>query len=228
MRKASTTPIVVAWSGGKDSALALQALRADAGVEPIALLTTVTSVYDRVAMHGVRRTLLAAQAASVGLPLVQAEIPPKSTNAEYEASMATALEEVRTRFPDARHIAFGDLYLADVRAYRERQLAGTSFDPIFPLWGLDTRALAGRFIADGFEAVLACVDTHQIPAAFAGRCFDRDLLRDLPAPADPCGENGEFHTFVADGPVFARRVPYVTGEVVLRDDRFAYCDLLPA
>ena len=223
----SPAQVVIAWSGGKDSALALQALRADPGVEAVALLTTVTREYDRISMHGVRRTLLHTQAVSVGLPLLEAVIPANATNETYEAVMLAALAEIRERFPAVRHIAFGDLFLADVRAYRERQLAGTGFDPLFPLWGLDTRALAERFIADGFEAAIVCVDTQQLPAAFAGRSYDRDLLRELPATADPCGENGEFHSFVAAGPGFASRVPFVRGEVVLREGRFAYCDLVP-
>lgn len=219
--------MLLAWSGGKDSALALQALRAGARHEPAALLTTVTREYDRISMHGVRRTLLHAQAAALGLPLVEAEIPSNASNALYESAMAAALDEVRRRFPLVRHVAFGDLFLADVRAYRERQLARTVFEPLFPLWGLPTRPLAERFIDDGFEAVAVCVDTQQLGASFAGRSFDRAFLADLPPAADPCGENGEFHTFVSAGPGFARAVPYEKGEVVLRDGRFAYCDLLP-
>ncbi len=218
--------VVLAWSGGKDSALALQALRADPATAPVALLTTVTREYERISMHGVRRTLLVAQAAAVSLPLVEAVIPAQASNEAYEANMRTALEEIRARFPLVRRIAFGDLFLADVRAYRERQMAGTGFDPLFPLWGLDTGALAERFINEGFEAVVVCADTQQVAASFAGRRYDADLLRDLPATADPCGENGEFHTFVADGPVFASRIPYERGDVVLREGRFAYCDLV--
>jgi uncharacterized protein (TIGR00290 family) len=220
--------VVLAWSGGKDSSLALQALRADPATEPVALLTTVTREYERISMHGVRRTLLVAQAVSVGLPLVEAFIPAKATNEAYESIMRAAFDEIRVRFPVARLLAFGDLFLADVRAYRERQMAGTRFDPLFPLWGFDTRALAERFIAERFEAVVVCVDTQQVAASFAGRTYDRDFLSELPVTADPCGENGEFHTFVADGPVFHSRVPYARGEVVLRDERFAYCDLTPA
>lgn len=220
--------VVLAWSGGKDSALALQALRADPALEPVALLTTVTRDYDRISMHGVRRTLLAAQAASVGLPLIEAVIPATASNEAYESAMRTALDHIRERFPQARHVAFGDLFLADVRAYRERQMAASGFTPLFPLWGLDTRSLAERFIRDGFEAVLVCVDTQQLPMALAGRAYDRDLLRELPEAADPCGERGEFHTFVAAGPGFASRIPFAKGEVVLRDGRFAYCDLIDA
>lgn len=221
-------PVILAWSGGKDSALALQALRADPRYEPIALLTTVTREFDRISMHGVRRTLLHEQARAVGLPLLEAEIAAATSNADYERAMAAAIDEISRRFPWARHLAFGDLFLADVRAYRERQLAETPLDPLFPLWGLETRRLALQFIEDGFEAVIACADTRQIHASFAGRRYDRSFLHDLPVSADPCGENGEFHTFVADGPGFRHRVGYTTGERVLRDGRFAYCDLLPA
>jgi uncharacterized protein (TIGR00290 family) len=219
------TQVVIAWSGGKDSSLALQALRGDAAVEPVALLTTVTREYDRISMHGVRRDLLCAQAASVGLPLIEAVIPAKATNVSYEDAMRAALGKIRARFPLVHHVAFGDLFLTDVRAYRERQMHETGFEPLFPLWGLDTLALARRFVAERFDAVVVCVDTQQLPGSFAGRSYDDDFLRDLPSTADPCGENGEFHTFVAAGPVFARAVPYRRGAVVLRDDRFAYCDL---
>ena len=220
-------PVVLAWSGGKDSSLALQALRHDPRFDPVALLTTVTRDYDRISMHGVRRELLHAQAESAGLALIEAMLDAKASNASYEASMRGALDEIRARFPGVRHIAFGDLFLEDVRAYRERQLAGTGFEPLFPLWGEATAALARRFIADGFQATLVCVDTQQIDGAFAGRAFDASLLDELPGSADPCGENGEFHTFVADGPIFSFPIRCLTGERVLRDDRFAYCDLLP-
>lgn len=220
-----TAEVVLAWSGGKDSSLTLETLRRDARFTPVGLLTTVTREYDRISMHGVRRSLLHAQAAALGLPLVEALIPSRSTNESYEAAMLLALDDIRSRFPAVAQIAFGDLYLTDVRAYRERQLAGTGFAPLFPVWGQDTRALADRFIADGYEAIAVCVDCDQISATFAGRRFDRDFVRDLPVTADPCGENGEFHTFVADGPIFARRVNCEPGSIVMREQRFAYCDL---
>jgi uncharacterized protein (TIGR00290 family) len=218
--------VVLAWSGGKDSALALQALRANREFEPVVLLTTITREYDRISMHGVRRTLLTAQVSSLGLPLAEAVIPASGSNDEYEASMSAALTSIRSHFPLARHVAFGDLFLADVRAYRERQMAAAGFEPIFPLWGLETKALGEHFIAQQFEAVVVCVDTQQLAARFAGRRYDADFLREIPATTDACGENGEFHTFVADGPGFEYRVPYSLGDVVLRDERFAYCDLL--
>ena len=221
------TQVIIAWSGGKDSTLTLQALQKSPVFEPVALLTTVTSDYDRISMHGVRTSLLRTQAKSLGLPLIEALIPAKSDNESYERAMATALDEIRVCFPLAKHIAFGDLFLRDVRAYREEQLNGTGFAPLFPLWGLDTRELAERFIADGFKAIAVCVDTQQIDRAFAGRNFDRQFVSDLNAPADPCGENGEFHTFVTAGPIFKEAVNYSIGEQVLRDARFLYCDLLP-
>lgn len=220
-------PVVLSWSGGKDSSLALQALCADSAFEPVALLTTITQDYDRISMHGVRRELLVAQSESIGLPLIEAAIPAKASNEIYGAAMSRALDAIRAQFHAVRHIGFGDLYLRDVRDYRERQLTGTGFTPLFPLWDKDTHQLADRFIDDGFEAILTCVDTHQIPASFSGRLFDRAMLADLPPTADPCGENGEFHTFVAAGPGFTTRIPYTRGDVVLRDGRFAYCDLHP-
>ena len=222
------TEIIVAWSGGKDSTLTLQALQKSIAFEPVGLLTTITRDYDRISMHGVRTSLLRTQAKSLGLPLIEALIPANSDTESYERAMATALDEIRVSFPRVTHLAFGDLFLEDVRAYREKQLDGTGFTPVFPLWGLETRALAERFIADGFEAVAVCVDTQQIAGTFAGRSFDKQFVSDLIAPADPCGENGEFHTFVSAGPIFKEAVAYVIGEQILRDARFLYCDLLPA
>jgi uncharacterized protein (TIGR00290 family) len=193
----------------------------------VGLLTTVTKEYDRISMHGVRRELLRAQAASLGVPLIEAEIPAKASNEIYEDAMRRALERIRREYPLVRHIAFGDLYLESVRDYRVSRLAGTGFEPLFPLWGLPTRALAERFIGDGFECTLCCVDSQQLDPSFAGRRFDRVLLADLPPSADPCGENGEFHTFVAAGPIFASPIAYTIGETVVRDGRFVYTDLLP-
>jgi uncharacterized protein (TIGR00290 family) len=220
-------PVILSWSGGKDSSLALAALRADPRYEVVALLTSVTSGYDRVSIHGVRRALLEAQAAAVGLPLVYVMLEPQSSNQAYEAAFREALVRVRAEHPDVRRIAFGDLYLADVRAYRERLLLETGFEGLFPLWGRDTKALASEFIAAGFRAHLVCVDTQHLPASFAGRAFDAGLLVELPPSVDPCGEGGEFHTFVSAGPVFSGAVSIDVGEVVLRDERFAFCDLLP-
>ena len=219
-------PVVLSWSGGKDSSLALAALRADPRVEVVALLTSVTRGYDRVSIHGVRRVLLEEQARSLGIALHQVALEPACSNDAYEAAFRGAADGLRAAHPALRRIAFGDLFLEDVRAYRERLLASAGLEALFPLWGLDTRALAERFVGDGYRARLVCVDTTQLAAEFAGRAFDAALLADLPPSVDPCGERGEFHTFVSDGPVFARPVPYEVGEVVLRDARFAYCDLL--
>jgi len=220
-------PIVVSWSGGKDSALTLATLRADPRVEVVALMTGVTRGYDRVSIHGVRRALLEAQADATRLPLVEIGLDPESSNAAYEAAFHDGLRRIRQSHPDVRRIAFGDLFLADVRAYRERLLQGTDFEPRFPLWGRDTAALAVDFVARGFEAHLVCVDTVELSADFAGRAFDAQLLASLPTAVDPCGERGEFHTFVSGGPVFDQRIPVRVGEVVMRGERFAYCDLLP-
>jgi len=222
------TQIVLSWSGGKDSSIALQHLRASDECEVVALLTSVTRGYDRVSIHGVRRTLLEAQAAALGLPLIEVWLEPKSSDAAYQRAFLDALEVVAERHPAVKHIAFGDLYLRDVRDYRDRLLADTPYRGLYPLWERPTRALAESFVADGFEATLVCVDETQIHARFAGRRFDHALLAELPTSADPCGENGEFHTFVHGGPIFSRPIAVVPGEVVRREGRFSYCDLLPS
>jgi uncharacterized protein (TIGR00290 family) len=222
----SRKPVVLSWSGGKDSALALRALRNDATVDVVALMTSVTADYDRISIHGVRRELLRAQAESVGLPLQEVVLAANCTNEAYETAFARALEDVRQRFPDVKHIAFGDLFLRDVRAYRERLLAGSGFEPVFPLWDLPTDALARDFIDSGFEARLVCVDTTQLDGSFAGALYDRALLAAMPSTIDPCGERGEFHTFVSNGPNFAKPVACTLGERVMRDNRFMYCDLI--
>jgi uncharacterized protein (TIGR00290 family) len=221
------TSIALSWSGGKDSSLTLQHLRAREH-EVAALLTSVTRGYDRVSIHGVRRTLLEAQAAALGLPLIEVWLEPKSSDAAYQRAFLDALDVVAREHPSVNCIAFGDLYLRDVRDYRDRLLAGTPFHGLYPLWERATRGLAESFIADGFEATLVCVDETQIDARFAGRRFDRSLLADLPDSADPCGENGEFHTFVHGGPIFSRPISVTRGEIVQREGRFTYCDLLPA
>jgi uncharacterized protein (TIGR00290 family) len=194
-------------------------------VELVSLLTTVTGDYDRISIHGVRRTILEAQVSALGLPLIEAVIPAAASNDVYEESFATGLENLRRQCPDVRHLAFGDLFLADVRAYRERLLDRLGWIPVFPLWGKDTALLARQFVDQGYRAILTCVDTTQLAADFAGREFDATLLDDLPATVDPCGERGEFHTCVYDGPIFPYPLPVQSGERVLRDDRFQYCDL---
>ena len=218
--------VLVAWSGGKDSALALREIVRDGRYRVAALLTTVTREYDRISMHGVRRTLLERQAASLGLPLEQVVISPGATNDEYEGKMASTLEALRDRMPGLDTVVFGDLFLADIRAYRERMLARTGMRALFPLWLRDTRALAHEFVRLGYRAVLVCVDADQLTPEFAGREFDADLLRDIPSTVDPCGENGEFHTFVYAGPGFRHAVRHARGPVVVRDRRFVYCDLV--
>jgi len=219
--------VVLSWSGGKDSSLALAALRADPRYDVVALLTSVTSGYDRVSIHGVRRALVEAQAAALGLPLFEVELRPQSSNEAYEVAFLSSLAGVQAQHPAIQGVAFGDLYLADVRAYRERLLEPTGLVPLFPLWGRDTKQLAKEFIATGFRATLVCVDTQQLSASFAGRTFDVGLLDTLPASADPCGEGGEFHTFVSAGPIFREPIVFELGETVLREERFAYCDLRP-
>ncbi|HEX7595653.1 MAG TPA: hypothetical protein VF387_04810 [Gemmatimonadaceae bacterium] len=219
--------VVLSWSGGKDSALALQALRGDRKLEVAALLTSVTREYERISVHGVRRALLERQAEQLKLPLFTIELDPVTTNDAYESAFLSALDRVRREMPDVKTIAFGDLFLADVRAYRERLLAPTSFAPLFPIWGLDTAKLARKCVKDGFVARIVVVDTTQLDASFAGHPFDDALLDELPPTVDPCGERGEFHTFVSDGPGFDGPVEHEIGEIVLRDNRFAYCDLIP-
>ena len=219
--------VVLSWSGGKDSALAIAALAADPAVEVVGLLTSVTQGYDRVSIHGVRRALLHAQGRALGLPISEISLEPSCSNAEYEAAFHAALRAARMRHPNLIGVAFGDLFLEDVRAYRERLLAGTGLRPIFPIWGQPTSLLAERCIALGIAARLVCVDTTQLGGEFAGRLYDRAFLADLPPSVDPCGERGEFHTFVSDAPGFHEAVEYRVGEMVRRDDRFMYCDLLP-
>jgi uncharacterized protein (TIGR00290 family) len=220
--------VLLSWSGGKDSALAFAALAQDPTMELVGLLTSVTRGYERVSIHGVRRVLLQAQADALGLPLTEITLQPDCTNVAYEAAFLAALSAARNDYGSLDAIAFGDLFLADVRAYRERLLAPTGLTPLFPLWGAPTMELAERCVTSGIDARLVCVDTTQLPASFAGRLFDRELLADLPASVDPCGERGEFHTFVANGPGFADRIAYSVGDIVQRGDRFVYCDLLPS
>ena len=220
--------IALSWSGGKDSSLALRHLRASGEHEVVVLLTSVTREYDRVSIHGVRRSLLDAQAAALGLPLIEVSLEPRSSDAAYQRAFLDALDVVAQRHPAVNRIAFGDLYLRDVRDYRDRLLAGTPFRGLYPLWERPTRELAESFVADGFEATLVCVDETQLDARFAGRRFDGALLAELPPTADPCGENGEFHTFVHGGPIFSRPISVLAGEIVRRENRFTYCDLVPA
>jgi uncharacterized protein (TIGR00290 family) len=223
--QAPAHPILLSWSGGKDAAWTLHRLRADPGCEVVGLLTTVTDGYERIAMHGIRRDILQAQAVAAGLPLVESRIPPQCDNARYEAAFAAALAEARQRWSGLETIAFGDLFLADVRAWREALCARLGWRIATPLFGADTAALAREMIGGGLRATLCCVDTTQLDAEFSGREFDADLLAQLPAAIDPCGERGEFHTCVHAGPMFRHPLALRTGERVLRDHRFAYVDL---
>jgi uncharacterized protein (TIGR00290 family) len=217
------TPFALSWSGGKDSALALWTLRRER-LEPEALVTTVTEGYERISMHGVRRELLARQAEAVGLPLVEVVIPPECVNDVYETRMAEAFAV--TPLSRVEAVAFGDLFLEDVRAYREERLAAAGKRGLFPLWARDTTRLAREFLDAGFAATLVCVDPCALDPSFAGRRYDARLLEELPLGVDPCGENGEFHTFVSAGPVFAEPIACEPGEVVERDG-FVFCELLP-
>ena len=213
----------LSWSSGKDSAWTLHTLRRSDEYEVVALLTTINGGAKRVAMHAVRETLLEAQAASLGLPLVKVPIPPQCSNALYEEAMARAMAQARAE--GVRDVAFGDLFLEDIRRYREEKLRAVAMNPVFPVWGLDTRELAHEMVASGLRAILTCVDPNQLDARFAGRIFDEKLLRELPPETDPCGERGEFHTFAFAGPMFATPLAVRAGEVVTRDG-FVFADVL--
>ncbi|WP_243304187.1 hypothetical protein [Geothrix oryzisoli] len=216
---------LLSWSSGKDAAWALHVLRQASEVEVVGLLTTTNAAFDRVAMHGVRASLLEAQAEATGLPLWKVPLPWPCPNEAYEALMAEACARAVAEGIGA--MAFGDLFLEDVRDYRIQKLAGTGLRPLFPIWNSDTAALAQAMVAAGLKATLTCVDPRALDPSFAGRAFDAQLLADLPAPVDPCGERGEFHTFAWDGPMFRHPVPVRRGEVVERDG-FVFADLAPA
>lgn len=221
--------ILLSWSGGKDSAWALHLLRRRGEYEVVGLLTTINERFRRIAIHGVREELLDLQAAALGLPLWKVDLPFPCSNPDYELRMSAVCE--RAAAEGLHGIAFGDLFLEDIRAYRIARLAGTGLEPIFPVWtpdlGITTTELAREMIALGVRAHLTCVDPRVLSPSFAGRIFDSSLLGDLPATVDPCGERGEFHTFVYAGPIFSRTIRVIPGEVVERDN-FIYADLLPA
>jgi len=214
----------LAWSSGKDSAWALHTVRQSGDFEIVALVTTVNRTYERVAMHAVRESLLEMQAAAVGLPLVKVAIPSPCPNAVYEQAMSDAMAQARAE--GVRHVVFGDLFLEDIRAYREKQLADCGMTPVFPVWGIETRRLAEDMLAGGLSGYLTCVDPRKLDRSFAGRRFDASLLADLPSGVDPCGENGEFHTFANAGPMFRETIPVEVGEILERDS-FVFADLLP-
>lgn len=215
-------PLVYSWSAGKDSAFGLWTLLRDPAYEVRALLTTITETYDRVSISGVRESLLDAQADMLNLPLIKVRIPPACPNDLYDQRMASAL--AGREFEGIGHVAFSDLFLEDVRAYREDRLAQADKDCVFPLWHRDTAQLAQDVIAQGFRAIVVCLDPRVMDPSFAGRAFDLAFLADLPDDVDPCGENGEFHTFVWDAPMYQQLIPCTTGDVVTRDG-FVYCDV---
>jgi uncharacterized protein (TIGR00290 family) len=215
----------MSWSTGKDSAWALEVARRQGECEIVALLTTVNEKFGRVAMHGVREELLDAQAESLGLPLIKVPLPWPCPNQFYEQAMAAALRRAHEKGIEC--MVFGDLFLQDIRKYREEKLAATGIEPLFPIWGLDTTKLAREMVAAGLRAHLTCIDPNRLPREFAGRVFDFKLLNELPPTVDPCGENGEFHTFAFAGPMFRNTIPVTLGEVVERDG-FIYADVLAA
>ena len=217
--------VLFSWSGGKDSAMALYELQRARSYEISALLTVVTEDYDRISMHGVRRVLLERQADSLGYPLEEIFISKNASNEEYESKMRDVL--VKYREAGVSSVVFGDVLLEDVRRYREDNLAKVGMRGIFPLWKRDTTELANTFINLGFKAIITCVDSKVLGKRFVGRVYDKQFLRELPPHVDPCGENGEFHSFVYDGPIFRRKISFAIGDIVLRDNRFYFCDLIP-
>lgn len=216
--------ILMCWSGGKDSSMALYELIKNPKYEIAALLTTVTEGYDRISMHGVRRELLEQQAESLGFPLKKIYITQQADNEEYANKMENALKEFQQQ--SVNTAAFGDLFLEDLKQYREQNLKKVGMDALFPIWMRDTNQCVRDFIGLGFKAVVTCVDTRVLDASFSGRIIDEQFLEDLPAHVDPCGENGEFHSFVFAGPIFKHEISITVGEVVIRDG-YAFCDLLP-
>ena len=217
--------IILCWSGGKDSTQALYELEQDPRYEPAVMLATVTAEYQRLSLHGVRLTLLERQAAALGIPLHPVFVSRDGSNEEYEEKMRQALRDYLAQ--GMTTAAFGDLFLEEVRKYREEKLLLAGMQGIFPLWHRDTAQLARRFLAMGFKAVITCVDTHVLDQDFVGREYDARFLADLPPGVDPCGENGEFHSFVYDGPLFSAPVAFTRGERLLTHDRFYFCDLVP-
>jgi uncharacterized protein (TIGR00290 family) len=213
------------WSGGKDSAMALYEILAAQQYQVAALLTTVTEEYQRISMHGVRRVLLQQQAASLGLPLEEIMISKQSSNDEYESKMTEVLR--RYQGQGVKSVVFGDIFLEDLKAYREKNLARLGMNGIFPIWKRETGELIRTFIQSGFKAITVCVDTQALDQGFVGRIIDEQFVSDLPKGVDVCGENGEFHSFVSEGPIFKKKIAYKPGETVLRDKRFWYCDLNP-
>ena len=217
--------VIVSWSGGKDSALALYELQKTKNYEIVSLLTTITQDYDRISMHGVRTILLEIQAESLGLPLEKVFITKNTTNEQYDSKMW----EVTAKYPAAgiSSVVFGDIFLEEIRKYRENNLSKIGMKGIFPIWKMNTSDLAHEFIESGFKAVITCIDSNLLDRMFIGRTFDEQFLSELASTVDPCGENGEYHSSVYDGPIFRQKILHTTGKVVLRENRFYYCDVLP-
>ncbi len=217
--------VLVSWSGGKDSAMALYEILKNQNYRIAALVTTLTEDYDRISMHGVRRILLERQAAALGFPLEKVFISKNATNEEYEANMGQVLASYQGA--GVTSVVYGDIFLEDLRKYREDKLAALGMKGIFPIWKRDTQELAHALIGLGFKAITTCVDSQMLGKPFVGRVIDEQFLSELPPGVDACGENGEFHTFVSAGPIFKESVAYTPGEIVLRENRFYYCDLIP-
>ena len=218
--------ILFSWSGGKDSALALYSVLQNKDLEIVSLLTTVTADYDRISMHGVRRELLEKQAVSIGIPLEKVIISKNASNDEYEEKMKEVL--LNHKNEGVTFVAFGDIFLEDLKKYREENLAKIGLKGLFPLWKQNSYVLAKKFIDLKFKAIITCVDGKQLDGKFCGREYDDTLLSELPKNVDCCGENGEFHSFVYEGPIFKNKIPIKKGEIVLRDNQFVFCDLIPA
>jgi len=216
--------VIYSWSGGKDSAMALHELLKKNTHEVVSLMTVVTKDYGRISMHGVREELLELQSSAIGLPLEKIYITKDSGNKEYEALMRDTLERYKAQGVEI--VAFGDIFLEDLKKYREERLGEVGMQAVFPIWKRDTREIANKFIDIGFKAIITCVDSKVLDGQFSGRLFDKSFIRDLPRNVDPCGENGEFHSFVYDGPIFKKPIPCTVGETVIRDERYHYTDIL--
>ena len=214
---------IIAWSGGKDSALALYYLLLEKECEVKNLLTTVSTDYNRLSIHGVRRKLLEKQSQSIGIPVHIISLPKDVSNDEYEEIMRN--EMIKFKSQQVRNVVFGDVFLEDIREYRESNLSKIGMNAIFPLWGIHSKVVARKFIDLGFRAIITCVDSTVLDCPFVGQFFDDEFLSSIPSNVDPCGENGEFHTFVFDGPIFSYPIQFEKGEVVFRDERFYFIDL---
>jgi uncharacterized protein (TIGR00290 family) len=226
MKKTKNNKVIFSWSGGKDSAMALFKIKKAKCYEIKALLTTMTKGFDRISMHGVRKKLLEQQAESLDIPIEKIYITKTESNKSYEAKLKAKLMDYKNH--GISSVVIGDIFLEDLRKHREKKLSQIDMKGIFPLWKIDTKKLADSFIDSGFKAIVTCVDSKSLDKKYAGRIFDRQFLSDLPSGVDPCGENGEFHSFVFDGPIFREKIKFDIGEIVLRENRFYFCDLVPA